>query len=351
MIFTIFGYPKTGKTTLFNVLTGMNERRDKFSISKEIHRAVVDVPDVRIDKLYEIFKTKKKFTKIEYLDTGSASFGEVKETTFFDTLRRSDGLIHVVRNFKDEEILHLKGGIDYKRDIEAIEEELLINDLMLVEKKLEKLKSDYLKMKKKEIETLIELFAKLKTILDDEKPLRDFEFSKEELKSISGFDFLTLKPIIHVVNSDEESIKSVDEEFGEKRSVLKFNGEIEEEIEELQDEEREEYLKEFNIKESMKDRIIKESYKLLSLITFITIGDKELKAWAIEKGSTVYEASGKIHTDIQKGFIRAEVVFWKELYNAGGWKEAKEKNLIRLEGKDYILKDGDVISIRFNTPR
>ncbi len=351
MIFTIFGYPKTGKTTLFNILTGLSISRDKFSVSNEVHRAVVDVPDERVDKLNEIFNTKKKYTKIEYFDTGAVSFGEVKDTKFFDTLRKADGLIHVVRNFEDDEILHPEGTIDYKRDIKRMEEELVLADYISCEGKLERLRKDYLKMKTKEIEFQIKLFEKLKTHLDEGKPLRELELSKEELKAISGFEFLSLKPIIHVVNSDDNGMKKVVFEEGKGRIVIGFLGEIEEEIHELSPEERREFMKEYGIKESMRDRIIKNSYKLLELVTFITAGEKEVRAWPIKKGSSVYEAAGKIHSDIQKGFIRAEVIEWDRLYEAHGWKGAKEKNYIRLEGKDYIIKDGDVINIRFNPPR
>jgi len=347
MILTIFGYPKTGKTTLFNLLTGQKEKVDKFSSSKEeLHKAVVSVPDERLEKLNEFYNTKIKHAQIEYLDTGSLSFGEVKTSTFLDILRRSDGLVHVVRGFKDPEIVHPAGSVDPERDISSMEDELIISDIIMIEKRLEKIEKDLKRNKSKELETEKRILLKINEILEKNLPIREKELSEEEELFIRGFQFLSQKPIIHLVNLSEGDIPL--RESKKNQIILSFYGKIEEEIMDLEEEERKVFLDEYGIKESIRDKFIKESYSLMNLISFFTVGEDEVRAWTIKRGSTAYEAAGKIHTDLQKGFIRAEVIYWEDFVRVGGFKKAKEQALLRLEGKDYIVKDGDIVHIRFN---
>ena len=347
MILTIFGYPKTGKTTLFNLLTGQKEKVDKFSSSKgDLHKAVVSVPDERLEKLNEFYNTKIKHAQIEYLDTGSLSFGEVKASTFLDVLRRSDGLIHVVRGFSDPEIIHPAGSVNPQRDISSMEDELIISDIITVEKRLERLEKDLQRNKSKELETEKKVLIKIKEFLETNRPLREMELSDAEEFIIRGFQFLSQKPIIHLINLDEGKEPVIEER--DNQLILSFYGKIEEEIMDLDEEERKVFFEEYGIKESIRDKFIRESYKLMNLISFFTVGEDEVRAWTIKKGDTAYEAAGKIHTDLQKGFIRAEVIFWEDFVKVGGFKNAKEKALLRLEGKDYKVKDGDIVHIRFN---
>ncbi len=347
MIFTIFGYPKTGKTTLFNILTGMKEKVDKFSSSKNIlHKAVIDVPDPRLDKLNEFYNTKIKYTQVEYIDTGSLSFGEVKSSSFLDPLRKSDGLVHVVRGFEDKDIVHPAGSIEPDRDIRAMEDELIIADLIMIEKRVERLEKELKKIKSKELKEELELLTKLKANLEENIPIRSIELKDREEFIIRGFQFLSQKPIIHLINLSEGMKKIENQE--KNRIILSFYGKIEQEILELDEEERKIFMEEYGIESSIRDDFLRKSYELLNLISFFTVGEDEVRAWTIEKGDTAYEAAGKIHTDLQKGFIRAEVIFWEDFVSSGGFKKAKEKGVLRLEGKEYVVKDGDIVHIRFN---
>ncbi len=347
MIFTIFGYPKTGKTTLFNLLTGKREHVDKFASSKgELHKAVVSVPDFRLKKLNQFYNTKVKHAQIEYLDTGSLAFGEVKTSTFLDILRRSDGLIHVVRGFEDPEIIHPAGSINPMRDISSMEDELIISDIITIEKRLERIEKDLKRNKSKELKLEQKVLVKIKEFLEQNLPLREMDLNKDEEFMIRCFQFLSQKPIIHMINLSEGD-KLIELE-GRNKKILSFYGKIEEEIMDLDEDERKLFLEEYGIDESIRDKFIRESYKLMNLISFFTVGEDEVRAWTIKNGDTAYEAAGKIHTDLQKGFIRAEVIYWEDFVKVGGFKNAKEKALLRLEGKEYVVKDGDVVHIRFN---
>lgn len=354
MILTIFGYPKAGKTLLFNLLTGKKEEVSKFSTSThEYHKAVVDVPDERLRRLAEQFNLPPIYAKIEYLDTGAIAFGESKNETFIDLLRRADGLVHVIRGFSDPEIPHPPGIVDPLRDIRTMEEELKAVDFLSIEKRLERLSADIKKIKSKELQEEFDLMNKLKTFLEEGKPLIDFEFkAKEEIK-IRGFKFLSVKPLINIINSDENSyekyLPSIEEE-GKNRATFIFCGKIEEELLELEEEDRQIFQEEYGLKdyEYMKENFIKKSYKLMNLISFFTMGKNEFKAWTINNKENAYTAAGKIHTDIQEGFIRGETINWEDFLAAGGFSQAKEKGVLKLEGKDYMVKDGDVIQFRFN---
>jgi len=354
MILTIFGYPKTGKTLLFNLLTDKKEELSKFSAStNEFHKAVVNVPDKRLTKLADFFSTPPVYAKIEYLDTGAVSFGDSKDSTFIDLIRRADGLVHMVRGFSDDEILHPKGSIDPKRDIHSIEEELITIDFLTVEKRIEKIESDLKKIKRKELINELDLLKKINPHLEEGSPLRNMDLTENELLIIRGFKFLSIKPVMNIINCDENSYaeyKKLESPPENNTATLVFAGKIETELLELDKEDRQIFEEEYGLNDYkyMRESFIQNSYDLMNLISFFTVGSDETKAWTVNKGDNAYQASGKIHTDIQQGFIRGETINWKDFLNTGGFNQAKEKGLLRLEGKEYVVKDGDIIHFRFN---
>jgi GTP-binding protein YchF len=354
MIFTIFGYQKSGKTLLFNLLTDKKEEISKFSISThEYRKAIIDVPDERLDKISELTNLPPIYAKIEFLDTGAIAFGDSKNTTFIDLLRRADGLVHIIRGFEDSEIIHPMGSIDPARDIHTMEEELKTVDFITIDKRLEKLKADVKKIKSKELEEEFELFKKLRNVVEEGKPLREFSFSPKEELILRGFKFLSLKPLIHIINADENTYSNLiklkkDPEHHATTTI--FTGKIETELLELEEEDRMIFQEEYGLKnyEYLRNNFIKTSYKLMNLISFFTISDKDVRAWTLNNSDNAYEAAGKIHTDIQQGFIRCETIDWKDFIKTGGFSQAKEKGILRLEGKEYPVKDGEVLHFRFS---
>jgi GTP-binding protein YchF len=354
MILTIFGYPKTGKTLLFNLLTEKKEKISKFSTSSnEFHKAIVDVPDPRLKQLADFFETPPVFAKIEFLDAGAISLGEVKSSTFIDLLRRADGLVHLVRAFHDAEIVHAQGSIDPARDLAAMEDELKTTDFLTIEKRLEKLALDIRKMKVKELQDEFDLLQKLKVFLETGKPLREYAFTEKEDLLVRGFKFLSAKPLLNLINADENTMKThaaLAAPVHDKKCTVLFAGKIEQELLELAAADRPLFQQEYGLDDYryLRDDFIKTSYGLMNLLSFFTVGKDETKAWTIEKGSSAFVASGKIHSDIQKGFIRAEVISWQEFLACDGFAKAKEKGLLRLEGKEYVVQDGEIVHFRFN---
>lgn len=354
MIFTIFGYPKTGKTLLFNLLTDKQEEVSKFSTSThKYHTAIVDVPDPRLKKLGEFLNLPATYAKIEYLDTGPISYGEVKNSTFIDLLRRADGLVHIVRGYHDPEIIHPMGSVDPRRDIKNMEEELLLVDLITIEKRRERIQADLKKMKSKELTDEYELLERFKNFLESGKPLRECPINPLEDHIIRGFKFLTIKPLINIINADENSFPDctgLEKDMENKMVCLTFCGQIEKELLELEVDERPLFQKEYGLENYtyVRENFIKTSYKLMNLISFFTVGKEETKAWTIPRETTAYDAAEKIHSDIQQGFIRAEIINIDDFINAGGFSEAREKGLIRIEGKAYIIQDGEIVQFRFN---
>ena len=357
MILTIFGYPKTGKTLLFNLLTEKKEKISKYSTaSNEFHKAIVDVPDPRLQKLAAFFETPPVYAKIEFLDAGAISLGEVKNSTFIDLLRRADGLVHLVRAFHDPEIIHPLETIDPARDMAAMEDELKTIDFLTIEKRLERLEVDVKKLKVKELLEEQELLKKLQAFLEQGKPLREYHFSEKEDLLVRGFKFLSAKPLLNLINADENTLKShaalaQKGPAENKKTTAIFAAKIEQELLELSPEERPVFQREYGLPDYryIRDEFIKTSYGLMDLISFFTVGKDETKAWTIESGSSAFVASGKIHSDIQKGFIRAEVIGWREFLECNGFAKAKEKGLLRLEGKEYVVNDGEIVHFRFNT--
>ena len=354
MILTIFGYPKTGKTLLFNLLTEKKEKISKYSAaSNEFHKAIVDVPDPRLQKLADFFQTPPVYAKIEYLNAGPISLGEVKNSTFIDLLRRADGLVHLVRAFHDPEIIHPLETIDPARDMVSMEDELKTIDFLTIEKRLERLEVDIKKMKDKELQEEFDLLKKLRLFLENGRPLREYTFNEKEELLVRGFKFLSAKPLLNLINADENTIKTYTtliRPVEHKKTTTLFAGKIEQELLELAAADRPLFQQEYGLNSYryIRDEFIKTSYGLMNLISFFTVGKDETKAWTIENGSSAFIASGKIHSDIQKGFIRAEVINWRDFLDCNGFAKAKEKGLLRLEGKDYIVKDGEIVHFRFN---
>lgn len=339
---------------MFNLLTDNKEEISKFSTStNEFHKAVIDVPDERLTQVAEFHGQPPVYAKIEFLDTGAISFRDGKDTTFIDLLRRADGLIHMVRGFEDPEIIHPQDSIDPARDIAKMEEELITVDFLTVEKRLEKLKGDVMKIHSKELLEEQELFIKLKEFLEGGNPLREYDFKPKEELMVRGFKFLSIKPLMNIVNADENTYRTylgLKKERENNTETLVFCGQIETELLELDEEDRLVFQEEYGLGDYqyIRTNFIKTGYRLLDLISFFTLGAAETRAWTINSSATAYEAAGKIHTDIQQGFIRAETIYWKDFLNAGGFAHAKEKGLLRLEGKDYIVKDGEILQFRFN---
>jgi len=357
MNFTLFGYPKSGKTTLFNLLTGANIDTPTFDREKkEPNLRTCSVPDSRLDKIHGLYPDKKKIPAvIDYVDLAGISYGEVKNSVYLSHLRKADGLTHVVRGFEDERIPPPKGKIDPHGDILSIEDELILADLVSAESRIEKLQKELKREKNPQGEKEKDLLERVRVHLEKGEGLRVFELSEAEDKLIRSFAFLSQKPLLHMINLDEKDIPAVEtpEKFfptaNKGTAVLAFCGKIEAEILELEDKEKEVFLKEYGLHQLSSPKFLKSSYNLLDVITFFTIGKQEVKAWAIKNNSTASTAAGAIHTDMEKGFIRAEVISWSQLLDFASMQAAKENGAVRLEGKDYIIQDGDVIYFRFST--
>jgi GTP-binding protein YchF len=350
----IIGLPLSGKTTIFNVLTRGDQPIVTGGGRFEVHTSVVDVPDRRLEQIAALSNPEKIiYAKVIYADIaglGSGSGGEISGS-LLNQLSQMDGFLHVVRCFEDPGVPHLSGGVDPARDIAAMDAELLLNDLIAVERKLNRLEEERHKgggRSKSEIEREETLFKRMQTALSDETHLRDVEFNDDEDRLLAGYGLLTRKPVLVILNLGDDQ-KCPDIEYLHSSSaVTSLQGKLEMEISQLSPDEAAVFLQEFGIEEPGMVRLIRISFDLLGLITFFTIGEDEVRAWAIPLGETAHEASGRIHTDIYSGFIRAEVIRWDELETLGGLSEARATGKLRLEGKNYILQDGEVMQVRFN---
>ena len=356
MNFTLFGYPKAGKTTLFNILTGARAEVTAYEDGRrEPNERMCPLPDARLDGLGRLYPEKNKVAaSLDFIDLAGISYGEVKTSVFLNALRKADGLIHVVRGFHDAQIPHAKPAIAPKDDIRTMEEELLLADLISIEARLERLEKDLKKAKNPEGEKERDILARLHQHLGDGRPLREFALTEPEEKQLKAFAFLSQKPILHVINADESDIGRLhdlerDHAPGRKgAAVLAFCGKIEREILEIENEEdKRVFQAEYGLSEPPPGRFFPAALGLMETIFFYTVGKDEVRAWPIRRHSTALKAAGAIHSDIEKGFIRAEVIPYEVLLPLGSLHTAKEKGAIRLEGKEYIVRDGDVIYFRF----
>jgi len=354
---TLFGYPKTGKTTLFNLISGARVEVHAYEDGKrEPNQRTCPIPDFRLDRIAALSPDKKKIAAaFELIDLAGLAYGEVKNSTYVSVLRKADGLIHVVRGFRDNEIPHPKGIIRPQDDIHFMEEELMLTDLISASARLEKLDKDLKKAKDPEAEKERALLNLVRAGLEQGKPIRDLGLPHTEEKSVRSFAFLSQKPLVHMINCDEQDIPLVETPekiLSEKKTgspVLAFCGRIEAEIAELEGEERATFLAEYGLRELSPARFFRELPGILGMIAFFTIGKNETRAWMVPKDSPAGQAAGAIHTDIERGFIRAEVIAWNKLLELGSLQTAKDKGAIRLEGKDYLVQDGDVIYFRFTS--
>ena len=356
----IVGLPNVGKSTLFNALTKAGIEAQNFPFCTiEPNAGVVPIPDPRQDQLAEIVKPERVVpTSMEFVDiaglVAGASKGEGLGNQFLANIRETDAIAHVVRCFDDENIVHVAGKIDPTSDIEVINTELALADLESVEKQVQKAKKQA-KGGDKDAKKLISVGEKILPILNEGKPVRSIELSDDEALVVSRLHLLTIKPTLYIANVAEEGfannpwLEKVREiAASENAEVVPICNKIESEIAELEDYEKAEFLEELGLEEAGLNRVIRAGYGLLGLQTFFTAGVKEVRAWTIPIGSTAPQAAGKIHTDFEKGFIRAEVISFTDFVNLGGEQSAKDAGKWRLEGKDYLVKDGDVIHFRFN---
>ena len=355
----ILGLPQSGKTTLFNALTrgdkpvGAMAGGGRF----EVNTGVVPVPDPRVDKLSAMFNPRKTiYAQVTYADIAGIE-GNAAKSGFsgplLNQLTQMDGFLHVVRVFDDPKVPHLSGSIDPKRDVEAIDAEFLLNDMLAVERKLERLAQEAKggKVKDKPLAQQEEaLFTKLRDTLAAETPLRDIELTHAEELLLRGFGLLTRKPVIIVLNIGDDQNDATLDYHHQHSVVVALKGHLEMEIAQLSPDDAATFLAEYGIEEPGLSRAIRLSYDLLGLQSFFTVGEDEVRAWTVRRGALAQQAAGEIHTDLEKGFIRAEVVHYDDLIECGGLSEARGKGKLRLEGKEYMVADGDILNIRFSPP-
>ncbi len=351
----IIGLPQSGKTTVYKALTGADIPTEMSTGQMEVHTAVVDVPDPRVDKLCEMFKPKKIVrAKVTYADIagldGTAGRAGLPGV-MINQLAQMDGFLHVVRQFENASVPHLAESIDPIRDILTMDTDFILNDLLMVERRLEKLREEHrrgVSRPRDVIQSEIDLFERLEAMLNAEKPLRHFTFSPEEDKIVSSFGFLSRKPQIIVFNQSEDQAAIDYTSPHPHTTVVSLPAKLEMDIMALEPEDAAMFMEEFGVTELGMSRLIKVSYDLLNVHSFFTAGEKEVHVWTLRKGSNAREAAGTIHSDMEKGFIRAEVISFEDLVTYGTTAEARNHGRLRVEGKNYIIEDGDIIEIRFN---
>jgi len=351
----IIGLPQSGKTTVYKALTGADIPTEMSTGQMEVHTAVVDVPDPRVDRLCEMYKPKKIVrAKVTYADIagldGNAGRAGLPGV-MINQLAQMDGFLHVVRQFENASVPHLAEKIDPVRDIQTMDTDFILNDLVMVERRLEKLREEHrrgVSRPREAIQAEIDLFERLETVLSEEKPLRHFTFSPEEEKIVSSFGFLSRKPQMIVFNQSEDQTPIEYTSPHPHTTVVSLPAKLEMDIMALEPEDAAMFMEEFGVTELGMSRLIKVSYDLLNVHSFFTAGEKEVHVWTLRKGSNAREAAGTIHSDMEKGFIRAEVISFDDLMTYGTTAEARNHGRLRVEGKNYTIEDGDIIEIRFN---
>ncbi len=359
----IIGLPNVGKSTLFNAITKQNILAANYPFATiEPNIGTVIVPDKRIEKLNELYLPKRKIpTTFEFTDIAGlvkgASNGEGLGNKFLSHIREVDAIVEVIRCFEDNDIIHVDGTIDPIRDIEIINIELIISDLEIINNRINKISKKVQSSKDKKDKQEFDLMIKLKSTLEKNIPIRKLDLDEEETKILSSFNLITAKPIIYVANINEDEINDANNKYieevkkyahDEESEVIVVCAKIESELADLSDSEKDEFLHDLGIEESGLSQLIRSTYHLLGLATYFTVGTDEVKAWTFKKGMKAPECAGIIHTDFQKGFIRAEVMSYDDLIKYGNEVKVKENGKVRLEGKEYIMQDGDICHFRFN---
>ncbi len=360
MKIAIIGLANSGKTTIFNALTGLNIATTVYqTMTAEPHIGVVKVPDGRLERLTAIYNPRKTtHAVVEYVDYIGLTKGDLEQNRkVFDLIKDADAVVHVIRGFHDEAVLHPLGSVDPARDAETLELEMMFGDLELIDKRLERMEQGQ-KRGKKPDESERRLLLKCKEVLENGTPLRDVDFNEEEQKSMRHLQFMSVKPEVVLLNVAEDEIAtdktaatvSAIQAFfkGKFVSVLSLSGRIEMEIAQMPPDDAAAFLEDLGVSEPALHKLIRVSYELIGLISFLTVGEDEVRAWTIEKGTNAQKAAGKIHSDIERGFIRAEVISYDDFIECGSMSAARDKGLLRLEGKTYEVRDGDIINFRFN---